>query len=539
MPALKYWDAATSTWKIGAVGLPSGQVWSTVIGDGVNTSFLVTHGFGTRSVYVSIYRNTPPYDEVSADVERTDTNSVTIRTAPTVPAVSEYIVVVASAGTQATLNVTMDQWHVVGQPGEPAFSAGYSNRGGGDPTVAFRKYPDGKVQIRGGITVPAAAGAMFVLPVGYRPTGYQRFSCVDIGGPGTTFVQVYVDTAGGVSKIASSATSVDLSIIEFDTESAQQSASVTAQPMDSWHVVGQPGEPPFNTNWANYGGGEATVAFRKYPDGRVRLRGSIIRTGTPASGEVMFVLPAGYRPASGTPRFTVGCGPTLGQVPIYVGAANDGGVRCWINMQAGQWYDLASVEFDTETVAAYPSASIGPPKVTSLPTNPVDGQEVYFSFLPTTVPASVVPLLWHLRYDASIPCWLPVGNQRPAVAHYQTGASTSMGVSAWGTYDANDPRVTVPLTGTYEVETGSSEVYGGAGNLFYTSIFRNGTQMSAQYESNVTLATNASGPLRLYVPDVGLTVNDIVRQYYYLNAGAPQNIIMRGRYMSIRPMRIG
>src|SRR3954470_24533798 len=99
MPALKYWDAATSSWKVGAVGPPAGQVWQQIIGDGVATSFDVTHGFGTRAVTVSIYRNSPPYEEVEADVEHTTTSTVTVRTSPTVPAVGEFIVAVAAAGT--------------------------------------------------------------------------------------------------------------------------------------------------------------------------------------------------------------------------------------------------------------------------------------------------------------------------------------------------------------------------------------------------------------------------------------------------------
>lgn len=34
-----------------------------VIGDTINTSYQVTHGFGTRDVVVSVYQNNPPYAE--------------------------------------------------------------------------------------------------------------------------------------------------------------------------------------------------------------------------------------------------------------------------------------------------------------------------------------------------------------------------------------------------------------------------------------------------------------------------------------------
>lgn len=52
--------------------------FSTTIGDGASTSITVNHGLGTRFVHVTIFRNSSPYDEVEADVEHTDSSSVTI-----------------------------------------------------------------------------------------------------------------------------------------------------------------------------------------------------------------------------------------------------------------------------------------------------------------------------------------------------------------------------------------------------------------------------------------------------------------------------
>lgn len=59
---------------------------SGTIGDGSATQFDITHNFGTRSVFVSVYRNSGNFDEVLCDISRpTDTNTVRLNfaTAPT------------------------------------------------------------------------------------------------------------------------------------------------------------------------------------------------------------------------------------------------------------------------------------------------------------------------------------------------------------------------------------------------------------------------------------------------------------------------
>lgn len=69
---------------------------------------------------------------------------------------------------------------------------------------------------------------------------------------------------------------------------------------EPWHVVGANGEPAFTNNWVNHGGGYATVAFMRTPDGLVLLRG-IIDPGS--ANTAAFTLPAGYRPGDGTIRY--------------------------------------------------------------------------------------------------------------------------------------------------------------------------------------------------------------------------------------------
>ena len=78
---------------LSAVDVGATRKYSVNIGDGVATAISVTHNLGTRDVQVEVYTNSGVYDTVFCTVERTNTNSVTLRFA-TAPAASEYRVVV-------------------------------------------------------------------------------------------------------------------------------------------------------------------------------------------------------------------------------------------------------------------------------------------------------------------------------------------------------------------------------------------------------------------------------------------------------------
>lgn len=63
------------------------------IGDGSSTSLTFTHSLGTRAVVVEVFRNSTPWDTVICDVERPNTNDVTLKFA-SAPATTEYTVTV-------------------------------------------------------------------------------------------------------------------------------------------------------------------------------------------------------------------------------------------------------------------------------------------------------------------------------------------------------------------------------------------------------------------------------------------------------------
>ena len=58
------------------------------------TAIVITHNLNSRDVSVEVYRNSAPYDTVVCDVERTSTNTVTLRFASAVTANAYRVVVI-------------------------------------------------------------------------------------------------------------------------------------------------------------------------------------------------------------------------------------------------------------------------------------------------------------------------------------------------------------------------------------------------------------------------------------------------------------
>lgn len=67
--------------------------YSTTVGDNASVAITVTHNLGTRAVVVSVYDSASPYNEVECDVEKTTTNTITLRFT-TAPTTDQYTVAV-------------------------------------------------------------------------------------------------------------------------------------------------------------------------------------------------------------------------------------------------------------------------------------------------------------------------------------------------------------------------------------------------------------------------------------------------------------
>ncbi len=100
-----------------------------------------------------------------------------------------------------------EDWHYVGDTGEPAFGTHWAN-GAGDRNLAFRIREAGVVDVQGYIqntnapTAPSSA-TIFTLPTDYRPSAdtFQGFCVVETNDPsdGYITVPVNVSSAGGVA----------------------------------------------------------------------------------------------------------------------------------------------------------------------------------------------------------------------------------------------------------------------------------------------------------------------------------------------------
>jgi hypothetical protein len=55
------------------------RIFKTTIGDEINTSYTITHNFGTRDVLVSVFSNSGDYDDVEVEIKRPTLNTVEIK----------------------------------------------------------------------------------------------------------------------------------------------------------------------------------------------------------------------------------------------------------------------------------------------------------------------------------------------------------------------------------------------------------------------------------------------------------------------------
>jgi hypothetical protein len=528
----------TTNWELiasgGSIGAAGGQAVTFLVGDGSATSFTCIHNFVTRNVTVSVFRSASPYDEIEADVERTDVNTVTVRSFPTVPAVGEYTVVVSAPGQQATLNITMDGWHTVGAAGEPGFLNSWLAYGGpGYTTPGFRKFPDGRVRLKGGLRSGVLAQPAFVLPVGYRPAQPHRIIVYGQTTGPTVPCLLYIDTSGNVYPYTGTNTEFDIDGVEFDTESVLQTASVAAQPLDAWHLIGAPGEPTFGTaGLVHYGGttapsgtGWQNVGFRKDVNGRVFLKGllGVTSSVTPGGSTIIFMLPAGFRP----PQQVITNPQRNSAAAMRVDFAPDG--RVMLNfgatMAVGDYVPLDGLSFDTESVSAYTTGVLGPPRVTALPTSPIDGQECYL------VADAASGVIWRLRYNAASASaykWEFIGGSA-LTAFYAT--SDTM-VSGWSVY--TNPVVTLPVAGDYVVSI-SGNVSIPAGMQVAIGVGYGGSQIP---DTETVLTGHPAGLQSLSRSELlvtGLAAGALRGAAYAATTGAT----FARRSLSARPMRVG
>lgn len=70
----------------------------------------------------------------------------------------------------------VEDYHQVGEPGEPAFQNGAANYGSGYSTLAFFKTPEEIVHVKGVVTGLTNVETIFTFPTGYRPSERRIFA---------------------------------------------------------------------------------------------------------------------------------------------------------------------------------------------------------------------------------------------------------------------------------------------------------------------------------------------------------------------------
>lgn len=70
----------------------------------------------------------------------------------------------------------VEDWHIVGTDGEPAFENSWVWAGGGSEVPAFYIDPFGVVRLKGALSTGTSDTVVFTLPEGYRPGALQRFA---------------------------------------------------------------------------------------------------------------------------------------------------------------------------------------------------------------------------------------------------------------------------------------------------------------------------------------------------------------------------
>lgn len=187
-----------------------------------------------------------------------------------------------------------------------------------------------------------------------------------------------------------------------------------------------------------------------------------------------------------------------------------------------------------------PSPPWTPPTfVSALPGSPVDGQEIYYQ----SAAMAALGILWRFRYNAASASaykWEFVGGEAWHVER-MGDESASMGGGAVGTFNANDPQLTVPLLGEYRVLHGANcapNVTAHVAMGVSVGATNPAPNVSMAFQT-ITTATwgNLSQGRKVTITSLAGS-SALIRQAYYQSA-ATQNVTFGNRYLDVIPVRVG
>lgn len=184
------------------------------------------------------------------------------------------------------------------------------------------------------------------------------------------------------------------------------------------------------------------------------------------------------------------------------------------------------------------------PTATVLPTNPVDGQEVYF------IADATNGVIWHLRYNAgsaSAYRWEYIGGPslKAAVGAQETLAGAT---NTWYDPTTPGPSVTVPLAGDYDINFGAAPNHGIASLAYYFNV---GVAIGAANPITANLLTRW-GPRSSSVSTTGVAIAGSLRltaltaltalKLKYLAVfedSLTHAFAVQQRWIDVKPVRVG
>jgi hypothetical protein len=184
-----------------------------------------------------------------------------------------------------------------------------------------------------------------------------------------------------------------------------------------------------------------------------------------------------------------------------------------------------------DLAGTYPNPLVAPAVVTSLPSNPVDGQQCYY------LADNANGIVWHLRYRAastSTHKWEFVGG--PVLMANPGGNLTTSSTTAVAL--TGGPSITVPLPGDYEVLFGvyASAAAATVATTMNCQIARNGTPTgyvaivvsSGQYDAATVSMTELFG---------NMVVGDVLSLVVVLDKA--QSCTFTNGWIRLAPRRVG
>lgn len=195
--------------------------------------------------------------------------------------------------------------------------------------------------------------------------------------------------------------------------------------------------------------------------------------------------------------------------------------------KTGRYYyatDESALYRDTGSAWAIVGA---PPLVTSLPSSPTDGQEVYY------LASATDGIVWHLRYrvgSLSAYKWGVVSGG-PLTGRVDASEATNV------TSDVVDlttvgPSVTVPLAGDYELSYGA-QVENLQGTIAWIAVYLPSPGVAVGHMSS----TASRIPLHRTLPRTMSASQEARLRYRSTDAG--YTVRFSNRYLSARPVRVG